>query len=154
MRALGVGCVGDADDIARHGEAEDLRPGKRRAELGLVGRCGGGDPTEHLGGDEFSEHRRGLLVADGSPHERQKWGDGTRVVMEGEERLDDSCPSPFGAFREEGGDKLTASERNLHGGDEQALLGAEEAMHESWVDVRVPSHGANANRVIAPRGER
>ena len=93
------------------------------------------DPLEQGGGDE-APHQRGALVArEGRPHEHEQRLAGLRRAPDAEQQPDEPLAELVRVAGERRRQQVRGVHRELHGRDEDALLGAEVVVHERRVHL-------------------
>src|SRR5437763_17130234 len=109
--------------------------------------------AQDLRGDELAQHARRPVVADRTAQQRRGRA-ADRGVPDAQERAD----QPFAdAVHAAGGDlryELRRVDRQLHGGDEQLVLGAEVVVDQRRVDPGAGSDVTDGGSVVSLLGER
>jgi tRNA A-37 threonylcarbamoyl transferase component Bud32 len=142
----------DLDDSGPR-QADDLGADQRRPQPRVGAAEPVGDLAEDLLGDELAQHGRGVLVADGRADQRQQRALVGGVVPDRQEQLDHPLARLARVLGQDGHQLLDRVHRELDGGHEQGLLGAEVVVDQGRVDAGQVGHPADGGVLVAVLGE-
>ena len=103
--------------------------------------------------DELAQHRRALLAGHRRPQHAEHRGPELGTVPGTEEQPHQPLPQAVRVAGEHLRQHLAGLERQLHGGDEDLLLGAEVVVHQCRVHPGLPGDAAHARGLVAGRRE-